>query len=261
MDGMNTPLRRMCAGLLAVGALAAASAAAGTARVDMRDWYAPTVAGWTTAWEYEDGKTSTSEVLSVATVDGAKSVITRIDDSDGSFLETELVTYDGIVHYGTITSVVEGGAGVVLPSFDRGPTRLLPLLQRIGRTYRSRVIRGPVVDYPTGVQIGRFVRRERATLGGFEDKATPGGSYAGTLRQDWSADTRYFFNDKSELRITSTGATWYAVGQGAVAEESRLLIYHNRVLEMDSGIVAGWRTSVTAPAGVPFMLALFTPSR
>lgn len=247
--------------LLLLGAWAGASAAAGNSRVDMRLYLPPSTVGWTTGWEFEDGSTETSEILSVTTVDGEKSVVTRTDASDGSFLETEVVAYNGGLHYGTITSVVAGGGGVVLPPREGALTRLVPLEQGIGRTYRSAVIRGDVLDYQTGQRIGRFVRRERATLGGFEDKATPGGSYNQALRQDWTADTRYFFTDRSRLRITGSGTYWFAAGQGIVARQARVLIYHNRVLESDTGMVDGWRVSLSMPAGRFFDLAHFLTVR
>jgi hypothetical protein len=253
--------RALAPPLLLAGALAGLSMAAGGMRVDMRDFHAPPVVGWSTEWEFDDATSSTSTVLSVAVVDGERSVNTRTEASDGSFLETELVTYGGVVHYGTITSVVAGGVGVVLPPREGRTTRLLPVVQRIGRTYRSRVIRGSVLDYQSGARTGRFVRRETATLGGFEDKITPGGSHVGALRQDWTADTRYLFTDGSELRVATTGTWWFAIGQGVVAQESRSLIYLDRILDADSGLVSGWRTSLTVPAGVLFDLAVYCPAR
>lgn len=247
--------------LLLAGVLAAASAAAGTPRIDMQDYYAPATVGWTTVWEYDGGATATAVVQTVAVDDFGRTVSTLSDFSDGSWLDTDLVYRAGGTHYGTITSVVDGDSGLILPARPGNRVRIQPRYQAVGRTYRSRVIRGRVIDYASGEPIGRFVRRETCTLGGLEDKATPGGSYSGSLRQDWTADTRYFFSDRSRLRIQRTGTWWWVAGQGVVAERSRSLVYHNLVLDSDTGPVEGWRVSATAPARGLFDLAVFRPAR
>ncbi len=246
--------------LLLAGAFAAVSSAAGTPRIDMQDYYAPTTVGWTTSWEYDGGATETAAVQAAAEDDFGRTVTTRTDASDGSWLETDLVYRGGGTHYGTITSVVEGNSGVILPARAGNRVRLQPRYQAVGRTYRSRVIRGRIIDYASGEPIGRFVRRETCTLGGIEDKATPAGSYTGTLRQDWTADTRYFFSDRSRLRINRAGTWWWVAGQGVVAERTRSLVYHNRVLDSDSGPVEGWRLSASAPARGLFDLAVYRPA-
>jgi hypothetical protein len=253
--------RLLPAVLLLVGAWTGLALAAGSPKIDMRDYYAPSTLGSTTGWEYADGATATATVQSVDTDESGKSVTTRLDASDGSWLETELVYREGGTHYGTITSVVAGGAGVILPARSGFPVRLQPRMQRVGRTYRSRVIRGDVIDVPTGLRTGRFVRRETVTLGGFEDKTTPAEFYGGALRQDWTADTRYFFTDRSTLRVSGSGTYWWALGQGVVAQRARVLLYHNGVLDSDSGMEDGWRVSVTAPAGGLFDLAVFSEAR
>jgi len=255
-----------CAGaaipvLLLVGAWAGLSPAAGNPRIDMRTYDPPATVGWTTGWEFDDGATSTVTIESVASGDGETAVNTRTNGSDGSVLHTEVVFRDGGTNYGTITSVVAGGSGVSLPARPGNPVRLQPRRQRIGRTYRSRVIRGAVIDVPTGDRIGRFVRRETVTLGGFENKATPSDFHSDALRQDWTADTRYFFSDRSTLRVNGSGTYWFALSQGVVAQRARVLLYHNGVLDSDSGMVDGWRVSTPAPAGGLFDLALFSEVR
>lgn len=220
---------------------------AGAPKIDLRLYGPPLVIGRTTNWEYSDDSWSSTTLLDAGFEANGLLYTFGSSYSDGSSSVTQMLERKNKSYFAGIAVESSGGTGFILWPRDGKPVKLQPSVQKLGKTYNSKPVRGDVIDLESEFVVGRFFRKERCALTGFESISTPAGDYGVTLRQDWSMDTYLDLYYEDDIEIVAYGSYWLVAGEGTVAQTHSTFLYLNGSLSADSGLVNGWRTSVSVP--------------
>lgn len=227
------------------------SAGAGIPKIDLRDFMPPSVIGRTSNWASSTGVTSTSELVDVTYDLGGWLYMNGTTTSEGYVSVSWTLEKGNKMFFAALAVGELNGAAIMLWPRDGKPVKLQPFLQKVGKVYRSKLIRGEVVDVESGATMGRFWRREQGVLAGFESLSTPAGDYATTLRQDWSTDTYMDLYYEADIEIRALGTYWLVAGEGSVGQTQRTLLYRAGVLTTDTGYVDSWRVSTSSSSALP----------